>query len=506
MPSYQRPGIYVSEFLKPNNTVETGSTTDAVFIGGHHRGPADSLTYIRSWTQFQAAFGGFPGTGAPTELPYAVYNYFSNGGGGCYIYRLIGTGAATATVTLVDRAGVPVNTLTLRALNEGAWGNNLRISIVDRDTTNGRFDLIVYSGGTTDPYIVERWLDLTMTAGDPRFVETVINSDAAGSRYIEADALPNATAAPNNMPAAQSGTALTGGADGTAPGTTEYTAAVSAGSLLDTLDGIATLNMPGQSTAAVINTALSYAEGRGTLFVIADPPAGSTPAATVTWADSLSNSSYGAAYSPHLVVPDANTNSVGATRLTPPGAFIAAKFAETDTSRGVWKAPAGLQTAIGNVVALERRFSNADLDDLNEAHVNAIRQVPGSGVVVMGARTLKSGRADMYVNVRRTLNFIKDGLVRSTDFAIFENNDYDLWERLTVVCQRFLGQIHAGGGLRGISPAEAFYVKCDGDLNTPEVIASGEVRIEIGVALQYPAEFVVIRIGQWEGGQSATEA
>jgi phage tail sheath protein FI len=52
------------------------------------------------------------------------------------------------------------------------------------------------------------------------------------------------------------------------------------------------------------------------------------------------------------------------------------------------------------------------------------------------------------------------------------------------------------GGLRGDTAAQAFYVKCDVENNPNESIAQGEVHIEVGVALQYPAEFVVINLSQ----------
>lgn len=509
MPSYKRPGTYVNEFLTPNRTVGSGGGSQAAFVGAHFRGPTDEATYVSSWTEFVTRFGGFPPVGtAPTELPFAVFNYFSNGGRGAYVARVLGTGAAVASVTLDDREPTtPVATLQVSALNAGVWGNDLRVSVVDRDAANGRFDLIVYEGGTTDAFVVERWLDVTMVATDARHVETVINSPISGSAYISVSDVGSATAAPNNTPAVVAGSALTGGSDGSAPTSTELTAAVTAGtSPLDNLEGQITVNMPGETTVATLSALLTYAEDRGTFFVVIDPPVNSNPAAAVAYVETLPASSYGAVYYPYLTVPDPNSNATGATRSCPPGPFVVGKIAEVDTLRGVWKAPAGLGTPISNVVAVERKFSNSDLDTLNEGHVNAIRQIPGSGTVVMGARTLKKSTADKYVNVRRTLNLIKDTLVRSTDFAIFENNDQALWNTLTSVVSQFLSGLHQVGGLRGDTPAEAFYVKCDEELNTPAVIASGEVRIEIGVALQQPAEFIVIRVGQWEGGQSATEA
>jgi phage tail sheath protein FI len=142
-------------------------------------------------------------------------------------------------------------------------------------------------------------------------------------------------------------------------------------------------------------------------------------------------------------------------------------------------------------LALETKLSSLELDQLNTATpaVNALRAVPGSGIVVMGARTLTTGTADKYVPNRRTLIYLKSQLKQITQFAIFEPNDNRLWSQIQSVCSRFL----------------TFFVICDGSLNTYAVTQAGEVRIEIGVALNNPAEFIVIRIGQTVAGASTSE-
>jgi phage tail sheath protein FI len=509
MANYQRPGVYITERLLPRDPGPGGGVVAAAFLGSHFRGPVGEPVLINSWTQFRNIYGGFPASGPASDLSYAVHDYFTSGGRAAIVCRLAGTGSAASTVTLDDRDGTPAETLTVSAKSEGLWGDDLRVSVVDRDAANGRFDLVVYKGGTTDPFIVERWTNLTMEAGHARYVESVVNSDYSGSNYITVTDEGSATAAPNNTPAVQAGTALLGGADGAAIDDTILQAAVTVGtSPFDPINGQVALYMPGETTAATVNAAMTYAEARGTYFVVIDPPAELDPGAVVDYADTLNQSSYGAVYYPHVIVADANSNALGATRVAPPGAFVLGKIAETDATRGPWKAPAGLKAVLPSVhvLALERNFSNADLDHLNANHVNALRRIPGTGHVVMGARTLMRDTSDMYVNVRRALNYIKDYLTESTQYAIFENNDSFLWERLSATCERILGTMHSAGGLMGARAEDAFYVKCDGDLNTPAVIASGEVRIEIGVALQHPAEFIVITIGQFEGGQSATEA
>ena len=129
--------------------------------------------------------------------------------------------------------------------------------------------------------------------------------------------------------------------------------------------------------------------------------------------------------------------------------------------------------------------------------VNPIRQVPGAGISVMGARTLKQdGTANKYVNMRRSLIFIRKKLNDLSQFALFENNDEQLWGRIETSFSSFLNEYRNQGGLRGASAAEAFYVKVDAENNPDNLIAQGQVNIEVGVALQYPAEFVIITLSQ----------
>jgi phage tail sheath protein FI len=122
----------------------------------------------------------------------------------------------------------------------------------------------------------------------------------------------------------------------------------------------------------------------------------------------------------------------------------------------------------------------------------------------MGSRTLNSNYSDVYVPIRRSLNYLSYNLKNLTRFAVFEPNDADLWGDLAARTSGFLDRFWRSGGLAGATASQAFYVKCDSTINTPSVIAAGEVRVEIGVALQRPAEFVIIKIGQIDGGATVT--
>lgn len=496
MPSYKRPGVYAEEILNPSSAVSAPSTGVGAFVAAHGRGPTVP-TLVSSWTEFLNRFGGF---GSQTQyLPYAVHQFFSNGGSFAYVWRAVGAGAVKATRTLLDVGGVN-SALRIDALNEGTWGNSINVDVVL--TGVDRFDLVVRFGGTTDGFVVERWADMSVTNTDSRYFPNVVNSPLSGSRYIAVTDLGIAAVpGPANRPAAQAATSLAAGADGAAPSATELSTSVA---LLDTVSGPLVLNLPGVFDTTVLTTTLAYAAARADVFVVVDAQVGRTAAQYVTYANSLA-SAYGACYGPWVYVADPSSNSPGATRLVPPGGAVVGNYLRTDATRGIHKAPAGTDARISGAIAVETRFTNTEQDTLTDGLVNVIRQLPGLGIVIFGARTLRSGYADKYVPTRRTLSYIRKAVQDGTRWAVFEPNDATLWQGINARITAFLIQLWQQGALRGGSVAEAFYVKCDGENNPLSSIQQGVVNIEIGVALQFPAEFVVVRIGQWEGGASAVE-
>lgn len=501
--SYKRPGVYLNEVLLPQAEVPVSATADsfATIVAPANRGPVEA-TLVRSWNEFTKNYGSFDQT---PNLAYAVYQYFRNGGGPAYIQRVEGTGAANATRTLKDRAAVPVDTLKVDAANSGAWANGstggVSIGITDGET--GRFNVLVYSGGTTGADIVEVWNDLSLTAGDERYVESVVNHPLNGSTYITVTDLNSATAGNDALPAVGV-SALASGADGTAP-----TAAVKQGvfavdgtSPLDDILQPVDLYLPGESDSTVLNEAIDYAEWRDRAFVVIDTGANIDVATAKTFVSGLTASSRAAVYYPHVWVPDPGSKKSDALKKVGPGASVLGKYSQTDRRKGPWKPAAGLSTEVAGGVELERKLTNSDLDELNVAHINAIRNIPGNGLRIMGARTLKKREADKYVSVRRTLSYIKEGLKDVSEFAAFEPNDADLWNRLRAACNGFLSGVQGQGGL--VSGDPAFYVKCDADNNPQSSVDQGQVNIEVGVALLQPAEFVVITVSQFQGGSATT--
>jgi phage tail sheath protein FI len=181
---------------------------------------------------------------------------------------------------------------------------------------------------------------------------------------------------------------------------------------------------------------------------------------------------------------------------TPPSGHIAGIYARVDNSRGVHKAPAN-EPVIG-ALGLKYAISKAQQDGLNPEGVNCIRNLNGN-LTVWGARTVGGdANADLkYINVRRTLLFIRKSIDQGTQWVVFEPNEPGLWQKITRNITAFLTNVWRSGALFGTTPQEAFYVKCDAETNPPELRDLGQVVTEIGVAIVRPAEFVIFRISQF---------
>jgi len=219
------------------------------------------------------------------------------------------------------------------------------------------------------------------------------------------------------------------------------------------------------------------------------------------------NSTFGAFYFPSIQVFDAAAALMTAKQnppgdgliFVPPSGHVAGIYARTDTTRGVFKAPAN-EPVLG-ATGLRYALSNADQDVLNDNGVNLIRSLNGA-IRVWGARTV-GGDANgdfKYVSTRRYFNFLRKSIDQGTQFVVFEPNSPALWQRITRSVSDFLLLQWREGGLFGDTPAKAFFVKCDADTNPPEVREAGQVVTEIGVAIVKPAEFVIFRIQQITGG------
>ena len=133
---------------------------------------------------------------------------------------------------------------------------------------------------------------------------------------------------------------------------------------------------------------------------------------------------------------------------------------------------------------------------LAQTGINAVREYLGRGVRVMGAKTLSSDPDWRYINVRRLLLMIRKAVDVSTQWAVFEPNDDNTRNKLSMALRGFLTAIWQQGALVGATAEEAFFVKCDRENNPPEQRANGQLLAHVGVAPSQPLEFIVLRIGR----------
>ncbi len=249
-----------------------------------------------------------------------------------------------------------------------------------------------------------------------------------------------------------------------------------------------------EQMVAVQKQVLAYCANSHYRFAILDAPKGKSPKDVYDWRQENFDSMHGALYYPWIKVMDPATNQM---RYVPPCGHIAGIYARSDSQRGVHKAPANEQ--VNTAVGLEINVTRGEQDLLNPAGINCIRQFPGRGIRVWGARTLTSDPAWRYINVRRLFNYVEESIERSTQWIVFEPNDAFLWARVRRDITAFLRTVWLSGALFGATPQESFYVKCDGETNPRELLDLGQMVCEIGMAPVKPAEFVIFRFTQWAG-------
>ncbi len=197
--------------------------------------------------------------------------------------------------------------------------------------------------------------------------------------------------------------------------------------------------------------------------------------------------------------------SSGSIVKTPLSGHLAGVYARTDAIRGVHKAPAN--EPIRGALDVCYKVTREEQGELNAAGVNCIRFFPDSGIRVWGARTLAPEASEWrYISVRRLFNMIEESIERGTSWTVFEYNDPRTWKSIERDIRAFLTLVWRDGALKGATPEQAFFVKCDEETNPPEVIDAGRLVTEIGIAPVKPAEFIIFRIFQWIGGGTEKEA
>ncbi|MCB1887875.1 MAG: phage tail sheath family protein [Rhodocyclaceae bacterium] len=459
--------------------------------------------------------GLVPEPGAPTDMVSVV-----NDASTLINLALVGTAAelrgrtTTPAATAVrDAAGASL--LGIDSAGTAAHGQRVRF-IADTSVSPVTFTVEVGTRDGSTFTAAETHADLVPENTDPTTeMVAVVNGAStlvsltlpAGGEAALRAALEAAGTLELELRAATTIVTLAGGANGSAPALPDYQAVL--GDLLKVRD-INMLLLPGvfwgtATNQAILDAAIAHCETIRNRMLLVDTAPGDelTDEGDVN-ALGLPTSTYAVTYYPWPRItnpfhnPDTNP-AAPRTLLVSPGSAAAGLWAKTDTRRGVWKAPAGIEFPLLGTASLEFVVEDPEQDFLNPAGVNALRRMPGFGPVVWGTRT-RSTRANpewRYVPVRRTAMFIEESVFNGIQWAVFEPNDHRLWSSLRTNIESFMNGLFRVGAFQGEKANDAYFVRCGlGQTMTQGDIDRGQVIVLVGFAPLKPAEFVIVRIQQ----------
>jgi len=522
-PTY--PGVYIEEIPSGVRTITGVATSITAFVGRTQRGPIEDPKVINSYGDFERIFGGL---WLDSSMSFAVRDFFMNGGSKAVIVRLYhqesGGNAKPPKAKLI------CDTLNLIAAEPGAWGNHLRAR-VDHDVSADvaqryglqqadLFNIYVHDKKTG---FTEQYRNVSVKES-PRKVDKVLQQE---SELVRVDgALP--VARPNKHAATPAGKSVWDDNDPATSSKVETPNEASDGVALTSGDFIGTgkegtkaglyslektdlfnlLCLPpylstNEVDSALVTAAATYCEKRRALLIIDAPSSWNTKdkAKQGIAAGVGTTSKNSALFFPRLKQPNPLRDNQ-AEEFVPCGA-VAGLFARTDTARGAWKAPAGLEATLQGVPGLSVPLTDAENGELNPLGINCLRSMPPAGRIIWGSRTLQGddrlASEWKYIPVRRTALFIEESLYRGTHWVVFEPNDEPLWAQIRLNVGAFMHNLFRQGAFQGSTPREAYFVKCDKETTTQNDINLGIVNIVVGFAPLKPAEFVIIKIQQIAG-------
>jgi uncharacterized protein len=527
-PSY--PGVYIEEKPSTVRTIIGVPTSITAFIGRALKGPtdADGPVTINSYGDFERIFGGLS---LLSPMSYAVRDFYRNGGSQAIIVRLYKKKAGEN-----EKSTINANGLILEAAYPGSWSTSLRArvdtdvsqAVADRyhainndivladlfnliicDTKTGTIEqfrnLTIKDSPTRADLVLKNQSELvrvktllmpTAHTTDPAAKKTIWDDDNCSDGVLEADKGKDGDTIEDSC---FTGTGCQADKKGL------YA--------LDNADLFNLLCIPpyyfgdgGEVKPELVGDAAVYCESRRAM-VIVDPPKTWTSKAKVT-ADKGNlktvigtNSKNAALFFPR--VKETNPLRDNQVEDFMPCGIVAGIFTRTDTQRGVWKAPAGLDATITGITSFSVPLTDPENGELNPLGINCLRIKPGSGPVVWGSRTLQGddrlASEWKYIPVRRTALFLEESLYRSTQWVVFEPNDEPLWAQIRLNIGAFMHDLFTKGAFQGVTPKDAYFVKCDKNTTTQDDIDKGIVNIEVGFAPLKPAEFVVIKLQQMAG-------
>jgi phage tail sheath protein FI len=505
------PGVYVEEIPSGVRTITGVATSITAFVGWAPKGPTDRAEQVLSWMDFERKFGGLQ---SQSLLGYAVSQFFANGGTQAYIVRLFDKDSAKTASVVVDG-------LTVTASSPGDWANNYAICSKLRVDDKKRFTLSVIYFADKEKKIkvpVESFENLSLEENDPRYAVSIINDKSEIIKISHDPTMKTPPNIPEDNPKplddtvkGDAGKVLKPSDPNDTTGAFETALGVALGLLnssnpLNLLDKVNLFNLlcvPGETNSEVQSNLEKFCRDRRA-FYIADSKLDENlenlknSGPTGITGDDAINAAY---YYPWVIAPDALRNNT--SRDFPPSGIIAGIYARTDTARGVWKAPAGIDASITGITGLKYRLTDSENGQLNPKAVNCLRDFIIYGPVVWGARTLRGndeiGSEWKYIPVRRTALFIEESLFRGLKWVVFEPNDEPLWAQIRLNVGAFMHDLFVQGAFQGTTPRDAYFVKCDKETTTQNDINRGIVNILVGFAPLKPAEFVILKIQQIAG-------
>ena len=537
------------------------STSTAGFVGLAERGPVTGQPQlVTSFADYKRMYGGYlseAAYGGARFLPYAVEQFFLNGGARAYIMRAAPADAKAGIV----QAGV----LTISAANPGAWAENMRVTVAPASKAKTQVlavdgadltlknadgfnpgDVVELFDGKEAVYAtVKSVLDRVVTLDAPCTAD-VADSRVGTSKYIRTCEI-TITARLDDMVEIYENLSLKAGA-------LNYASVKTAKSELIRVE---------VEPKADAETVVPYELCGGTGSELVLTPAGGSNGTVLTVAAGtylgkddgpgkrtglqafLENGNVSIMAIPGVTLPEVQsaliafcenkkscfaildipmeltkTNDVANFRdmydstyaamyhpwlqmydagskhaaYFPPSGAMAGIYARSDNERGVHKAPAN--EVVRGCTGLSCSYNTGEQDILNPLGVNLIRAFPGRGIRVWGARTISSNGLWKYVNVRRLFIYVEESIKANTNWVVFEPNSEALWSRVTRTIANFLATCWRDGALAGSSPDQAFFVECGPTTMTQDDIDNGRLICQIGIAPVKPAEFVIFRITQ----------
>ena len=504
------PGVYVREIPSGVRPITGVATSITAFLGRAVQGPTNRPITVYGFADYQRIFGGLS---RDSSMSFAVRDFFANGGGEAIIVRVAPADGAASVITV---SGLP-----LQAASKGSWSANLGVEIsagstdknvLERyDVQSGElFNLTIRDQNTKQ--VLESFPNLTVRP-QGRNVTQVLAEQSMLLRVV--GDLPDATPAPGTA------TPTTVGTDGGPLEDNDYVGDALRPKqeglwALDNADLFnllcippPTLEVADQTSVAVYEAALKYCVDNRAMLIVDPPPdmsADDPNSALAKIGLTGPDARNAAVYFPRLRESDPTAENRLRT-LVPCGA-VAGVIARTDAARGVWKAPAGIDATLAGA----RDFAMTDEADkpvnltdeqnggLNPLGINCLRTFPVFGRVVWGARTLRGadqlGDEYKYVPVRRLALFLEESLYRGTQWVVFEPNDEPLWAQIRLNVGAFMQGLFRQGAFEGVTPRDAYFVKCDAETTTVNDRNLGRVNILVGFAPLRPAEFVILQIQQ----------